>query len=115
MAHNLRGPVGNIVQMGRLMDEDKSTSEVLVPMLREASTSLDSTLKQLVNILELKLNDKIAFQKCLLEEIITRIKRMLNVQIENEKIVFVTSFEIKELHYPEIYLESILYNLISNE
>ncbi len=114
VAHNLRGPVGNIVQMGQLMDEDKNCTEVLVPLLREASVSLDSTLKQLVNILELKLNDSIAFQECLFEEIILKVKSMLNVQIEKEKIGFVTSLQVGTLHYPVIYLESILYNLISN-
>jgi PAS domain S-box-containing protein len=114
VAHNLRGPVGNIVQMGRLMDEDRSSSEVLIPMLREASVSLDGTLKQLVNILELKLNDKIAFDQCLLEVIISKIKSMLNVQIEKEKIGFETDLKVKEIQYPVIYLESILYNLISN-
>jgi signal transduction histidine kinase len=114
VAHNLRGPVGNIVQMGQLMDEDRNTANVLVPMLREASVSLDSTLKQLVNILELKLNDSIAFQECLFEEIIFKVKSMLNVQIEKEKIAFVTSLQVETLNYPVIYLESILYNLISN-
>ncbi|HEX8377653.1 MAG TPA: ATP-binding protein [Pedobacter sp.] len=39
---------------------------------------------------------------------------MLNVQIEKEKIGFVTSLIVDTIDYPVIYLESILYNLISN-
>jgi signal transduction histidine kinase len=39
---------------------------------------------------------------------------MLSLFIDNENISFHTDLKVSEIEYPYIYLESILYNLISN-
>lgn len=114
VAHNLRGPVGNIVQLSEMLHEEPDAADLYIPLLREASAGLDSTLKELIKILEVKLNNTIVFQQCFFEDIVSKVKSMLNIQIYNENIVFNTAFEVKSLDYPSVYLESVLYNLISN-
>ena len=114
VAHNLRGPVGNILQLSEMLHEEKEAVDFYVPLLKEASASLDSTVKDLIKILEIKLNKSIAFQHCFFEEIVSKVKSMLNIQIYNQGIRFITAFEVESIDYPSVYLESILYNLISN-
>ncbi|MFD2162982.1 PAS domain S-box protein [Paradesertivirga mongoliensis] len=114
VAHNLRGPVGNILQLTDMISEDESLSELYMPMLKEATVGLDSTLKELIKILEIKLNADIAYQKCSFEEIISNVQKMLNIQIQNEKVSFKMNLEVPGIDYPTVYLESILYNLITN-
>jgi signal transduction histidine kinase len=83
-------------------------------MFKEATHGLDSTLKELIKILEIKLNKDIEYQDCSVEESIQKVASMLNVQIQTERITFVTDLQVQNLHYPSAYLESVLYNLITN-
>lgn len=114
VAHNLRGPVGNILQLTDMLEEDAGAAGLYIPMLKEVTAGLDSTLKELVKIVEIKLNTDIALQQCSFEEIISKVQRMLNIQIQSEKIAFFINLEVKQIEYPSVYLESILYNLIAN-
>ncbi|MBC7915530.1 MAG: PAS domain S-box protein [Pyrinomonadaceae bacterium] len=114
VAHNLRGPVGNIIQLGDMLAEDKTSADLYISMLKEASHSLDSTLKELIKILEIKLNTAVEQQKCSFTDIVSKVLTMLNIQIQSNEVEIKTNFDIEELEYPAIYLESILYNLISN-
>jgi len=114
VAHNLRGPVGNILQLSDMLEEDKASADLYVSMLKEASTGLDSTLRELIKILEIKLNKNIDFQRCFFDEIIFKVQSMLNVQMQNEKVDFSIKLEVPFIEYPLIYIESILYNLITN-
>lgn len=114
VAHNLRGPVGNILQLTDMLAEDQDSLELYISMLKEASTGLDSTLNELIKILEIKLNKEIDFQACSFDDIILKIQNMLNVQIQNKNVSFITDLQVRNLEYPTVYLESILYNLITN-
>lgn len=114
VAHNLRGPVGNIIQLADMLSEDTSEADFYVSLLKEASKSLDGTLRELIKILEIKLNHGIELQKCSFNTMIEKVKGMLNIQIQKSDIVFNTHLSVDEIEYPPIYLESILYNLINN-
>lgn len=114
VAHNLRGPVGNIMQLGDMLSQDTTATDFYISMLKEASATLDSTLTQLIKLLEIQLNHKVKYEKCYFAAVLAKVKAMLNMQIVVDNIALNADLQIEEIEYPPVYLESILYNLISN-
>ena len=83
-------------------------------MLKEASLSLDGTLRELIKILEIQLNSAIESHQCNFEEIVLKVKDMMNIQIQTNNILVKTDLKVAAITYPKLYLESILYNLVNN-
>jgi signal transduction histidine kinase len=83
-------------------------------MLVQATGNLRDTLGDLLKVIEVKLNRNIAFEECHLEEILTKILTALGIQISVKKAVIEKHLQVPLIRYPKVYLESILYNLVSN-
>jgi PAS domain S-box-containing protein len=116
VAHNIRGPAGNIkILLNEYIEtSDPTERHVYIDYLRQSSEQLLNTLTELMDILEVKMNKKIKFQKCDLYEMIGKIKNQLHAIIVREKAEIVLDLKIDYVFYPHVYLESILFNLISN-
>ena len=116
VAHNLRGPAGSIEMMLEMISEseDEADKNDLFEMLRESSKTLNGTLDELMNVLEIRLSKHIEFNDCDLSEIISGVGKMLNGQILSKKAVITTQLDFPVIYFPKIYLESIVYNMISN-
>jgi PAS domain S-box-containing protein len=127
IAHNLRGPAGNIKMFseGLLAKRNEGadsenllasafTEEQFLEFIEESSTALISSLSTLMKITEIKLNKEIAYDECNIAEMIRTITNQLNGIIFEKKARITSDLEIKWVHYPKVYLENILYNLISN-
>jgi PAS domain S-box-containing protein len=128
IAHNLRGPANNIKMLavslnnrykeGALTD-DAVTNEIFsvaesMEFLLDSSESLLNNLETLLEITQIQLNQKIPHNDCNLDNIINDIVKQLQGIIFEKDAVIIRDFEVKVIHYPKIYLESIVYNLISN-
>ncbi|MBX2943067.1 MAG: hypothetical protein KF860_12055 [Cyclobacteriaceae bacterium] len=117
ISHNLRGPVASLTGLLHLLDQsnlNKNNQEIF-NHLKESVSTLDGTIKDLSNIIDIR-ND------------ITRIRQKLSLENEVNNIVKLLKKDIDENHidlqldfkaHPSIYsvrpmLHSILYNLISN-
>ena len=117
ISHNLRGPVASLTGLLHLFDQsnlDNGNKEIYNHLTESVST-LDETIKDLGNIIDIR-ND------------ITRIRQKLLLQNEVDSIVKLLKKDIGENHitlqldfkaHPYIYsvrpmFHSILYNLISN-
>ena len=128
IAHNLRGPAGNIKMLSEIlidransdnseseneMDNSFSVEEGLV-LIQESSDALMGSLATLLKIAEIKLNKEIPYQECNVRHIVNDIAAQLHTIIyeKQAEIQFNTSVEV--ISYPLAYLESIFYNLISN-
>lgn len=116
VAHNLRTPVSNI-QM--LVDEllhapQPSQKETYLTLLKDSGNNLSDTLQELADILELNHYNKLSHQNCNFNSHfeITCLKHIAKIQSKNAEIT--TDFAVSHIHYPAVYLESILNNLISN-
>jgi PAS domain S-box-containing protein len=116
VAHNLRGPAGSIGMMLDMIaeSEDEADKADLFEMLKESSRILNGTLDELMNVLEIRLSKKIEFNECDVSEIISGVSKMLNGQILSKKAIINTDLNVPIIHFPKIYLESIVYNMISN-
>lgn len=119
VGHNLRGPAANIRMLsGILVDKDPEkafSKDEAANMIYESSISLMNNLETVMDIVNIKLNEKLAYNDCLLPEIINTVcSQLQGIIFEKSAIITVDLGNITSISYPRIYLESILYNFISN-
>jgi signal transduction histidine kinase len=67
-----------------------------------------------MSVLEIRLSKHIEFDDCDVTEIISGVSKMLNGQILSKKAVITCDLNVPIIQFPRIYLESIVYNMISN-
>jgi signal transduction histidine kinase len=115
-AHNLRAPLvrvlglANLIQMGE-SEEDKRTA---LEKLISSTHDLDQVVKDLNAILNIKRHTG-NFAEVDLNESLTRTKRILEKEIEDTGTKIMHNFsEADKVYAIAPYVESILYNLISN-
>ena len=128
IAHNLRGPAGNInmiaealvaKNLGGIYAEQNPLSNAFTEdeglgFIRESSTSLMNSLATLMEIAEIKLNKDVPYNDCDVIAIINEITAQLHTIIFEKHAVINTEIKVACIKYPKAYLESILYNFISN-
>ncbi|MDR3678861.1 MAG: PAS domain S-box protein [Flavipsychrobacter sp.] len=116
VAHNLRGPAGGIEMMLDIILEEKNPAEKedMLRLVLGSSRSLNATLQDLMQVLEIKLNQDIEYSNCDLTQIVQTATQMLQGDILHSKASIHTSFLVSEVKFPRVYLESLFYNLISN-
>ena len=110
-AHDLKGPVANIHGALDLMDTLSTEKKLMfLNRFRDLANQLDSTIQGVTGILRMKNNENSAAAVIQLENILNTVLKELNSDIPS----LTYSFEKPEINYIEIYLYSILKNLISN-
>lgn len=116
VAHNLREPVSNIhMLIDELKDENrKEVNKEYFRLLKSSNNSLTDTLQELSEILEISQNRNIDTVNCHFPTIFKKVYDQFLAEIYNKKVIITTDFEIEHLQYSKIYLESIIYNLLSN-
>ncbi len=116
VAHNIRGPAGNIKILLNEYNESKIENEKnqYIEYLNQSSEQLLQTLTELMEIIEVKMNKSIKFEDCDMEVIIQKIKNQLHGIIVRHHAEINLDLKVRHILYPSIYLESILFNLINN-
>lgn len=116
VTHNLRGPVSSIINLAEMIVQEDSEQEKqeLVELISGSAKTLDETLRDLMEVLEVRLNDSISRDQCSLPTILEHTLDMFRPEVVRHKVEIVTDFKVKEVSFPKIYLESIFHNLISN-
>lgn len=127
IAHNLRGPAGNIKmlsealldlqekkQKGDTNQDGAFTEEEATLLIHDSSMSLMESLSTLMQITEIKLNKEIHRNNCDIPVIVNDFCNQLQGVILEKNATIRRRFDVKTVDYPRMYLESILYNLISN-
>lgn len=126
VAHNLRGPAGNIKLLAEALlskdGEDKPeghlsnafTVEEGLGFINEASSTLINSLGSLMKIAEVKLSKNMPVNECDVNQVVNDVLAQLQSVIFEKQASINLSLEVKILTYPRAYLESILYNFISN-
>lgn len=117
VSHNLRSHTSNIELISSLMEGIKSQKEQaeMVHLLQKVSKSLDDTMRNLNEVVNIRTNFNITIERLNLYDYIEKSVAVLDKQIRDKKV------EIQNLvpkhifiDYNVAYLESILYNFISN-
>jgi len=116
-AHNLRSPVARILGLGQLLDLTKGKENErneIYPRLVQTTRELDGVVRDLNTILELKKNSE-AYTNVDLRTEIEIIKENLEHEISITRTEITTDFtQVSILRAVKPYLDSILYNLITN-
>lgn len=116
VAHNLREPVSNIhMLIDELKDENrKEVNSEYFRLLKSSNNSLTDTLQELSEILEISQNRNIDKVNCYFPTIFKKVYDQFLTEIYSKKVILTTDFQVEYIHYPKIYLESIINNLLSN-
>lgn len=116
-SHNLRGPVASLLGLFNLLrwQTFPPESEQLLTMANKAVSHLDSVIRDLSLILEMRSNRLNAKEVVGISDTVNKIKVALQLQIDRYDITLnINTSEIDELRTINSYFYSILYNLISN-
>jgi PAS domain S-box-containing protein len=117
VSHNLRSPVGNIVTLLNFYEGAVSEKErqEYFNLLKESSAITLTMLNDINEVLKVKQNKNIEKQDLNFQTILDEVKIMLNAKITQLDAKVESDFiKAPEIHFPAIYLESILLNLLDN-
>ncbi|MFM9841128.1 MAG: sensor histidine kinase [Cyclobacteriaceae bacterium] len=117
VSHNLRGPVASLLGLLYLTDRSAlgEQNEILFDHIQKSVTTLDITIKDLGNIIDIRNTISKVRQKINLEEEINHVLNLLERNIEDGQVKVQTDLhDGMEIYSVKPMLSSILYNLISN-
>jgi len=117
VSHNLRGPVASILGLVELIDITNARPEdaEILNHLKTATERLDTIIKDLTKIIDIRHDIFKIRQKIELSEEIDSIAKVLRKEIERHGVVIKREFqECPALYSVKPMIHSILYNLISN-
>jgi signal transduction histidine kinase len=117
VSHNLRGPLINMSMLAEFIRETESIEEqkLLVSKLEPVIGNLTCTFNKLIESIQIRQDgdvksDNLLFDTCLRETI-----DILHLEIKKTNVKIQANFrEAPSLIYPNKYLTSIFYNLVSN-
>lgn len=117
VSHNLRSHTSNIKSIVGFLGEEESESErlQLTSHLATVSDMLDETLNNLNDVLSIQKNVDLVLQDLKLSFYINKSLALLSEQIIKNEVHFDINIDDKlTIKFNAAYLESIIYNLISN-
>lgn len=117
VSHNLRSHTSNISSIVDLIDssESEEEKEEMIQLLKSVSDSLNETMLNLNEIVNIQTNLGLVTEKLNLKQYLDNTLTILSDQIDLKGINVISSIKNDiEVNYNPAYLESVLYNLISN-
>jgi ligand-binding sensor domain-containing protein/signal transduction histidine kinase len=117
-AHNLRAPVARILGLGKVLElirKDPIEAKLIVDKLIFTTEELDTVVKDVSTVLEIRKNKTYVVGKLNFEEELAIIKENLEHEITETRAEIIDDFsEANVIHTAKPYLDSILINLIHN-
>lgn len=117
VSHNLRSHTSNIESIISLIESAETEDErnEMMHLLKSVSNSLDETMKHLNEVVNINTNINLVTKPLNLNHYIDKAREVLSEQILSNKVSFIINVpDDAFINYNSAYLESILYNLISN-
>ncbi|HEU5289114.1 MAG TPA: tetratricopeptide repeat protein [Cyclobacteriaceae bacterium] len=118
IAHNFRGAVARILGLTGLINGksfDPSKDQEMLQLLHSSARELDATMYDLNSILEIKKGIQNSFEIVNFFDRFKKVKSMLKDKIQESGTTLEEDFESAPTCYAvPAYIESILYNLVSN-
>lgn len=117
VSHNLRGPLVNLSMLSDFIEttEDTAKRDVMFKKIKPVVTSLHETFDQLVASIQVNYENDVKLEKIVFKDCIEKILDGYKVEIESsEAEIELNLSAAPEILYSQKYINSILYNLISN-
>ncbi|MFV5695405.1 PAS domain S-box protein [Flavobacterium sp. LB3P122] len=117
VSHNLRSHTSNIASIMSLIESSESEEEKdqMIQLLKTVSNSLNQTMLHLNEVINIRNNIGLVSEPLNLQQYIDTVQNVLHEQITSKDVAISTMMP-KDIiiNYNPAYLESILYNIISN-
>ncbi|MFN7792191.1 MAG: sensor histidine kinase [Cyclobacteriaceae bacterium] len=116
VSHNLRGPVASMLGLFNIHQTAKTPEDKnhIFSLLSQSALSLDTIIRDLNKIVDIR-NDKFAaFEEVHIQDELTLIQQSLHSFIIENDVEIIADLQCEQLHSIKAYINSILYNLISN-
>lgn len=117
VSHNLRSHTSNIETISNFLEtaETEEERDEMIDLLKKVSQSLNETMSNLNEVVSIRTNINLSIEHLNLKEYIDKTKLILSQQITAKQVMIedLVSPSIM-VNYNTAYLESILFNLISN-
>ena len=117
ISHNLRSHTSNIASIVSLIQtsEDEEEKEQMIQLLDSVSNSLNETMVHLNEVINIRANVNLATESLNLKEYINNVMKVFSKQIISEEVTISNLIpDDLMIDYNPAYLESILFNIISN-
>lgn len=117
-SHNLRGNLSNFMGLLQILNREElggTENRMFVEKMDEAAQSMNETLSELLDVLVIQNDTEVKLERIHLPTLLKKVIGGLSFQITTTRGNVRTHFaEVEEINSNPVYLESILYNLISN-
>lgn len=117
MAHNLRGPMNNILLLHEYYQEEptEENSQFLLQKIPAIVENMITTMNDLNKLMDTRLEDEVPSEEVGLAELIQREWENLQTEeIQAAGAKLVADLKVPYVYLPKVYAESILHNFISN-
>ena len=117
VSHNLRSHTSNIASIMSLIESSESEEEKdeMIQLLKSVSNSLNETMIHLNEVINIRTNIGLVSESLNLQQYLETVQRVLSEQIISKDVSISTIMpDDVMINYNPAYLESILYNIISN-
>jgi len=117
VSHNLRSHTANIQSIITLIEEADNDEErnEMITMLKTVSASLNETMINLNDLVNIQANVTLAIEALNLKHYIENTENVLSEQIDSKQVAIINNVPNDvTVNYNPAYLESILLNLVSN-
>jgi PAS domain S-box-containing protein len=117
VSHNLRSPVANMIGLSKLYKKGESSerNDKIVENILESAESMDTVIKDLSQILQLRGGITEERELVSISEVFSTVVKTINSQIQQLDAEVKTNFSAaNQIFTVKSYLNSILYNLVSN-
>jgi PAS domain S-box-containing protein len=117
ISHNLRSHTSNIASIVALLQESETEKEKkqMMELLVSVSSLLNETMLHLNEVINIRTNVSLIIESLSLKEYIDNVMKIFSKQIITNEVTILNHIpEDLVINYNPAYLESILYNIISN-
>ncbi|HVX50786.1 MAG TPA: PAS domain S-box protein [Chitinophagaceae bacterium] len=116
VSHNLRGPASSIINAADYLEiaADEQERTLLLSKLKATSSLILNTINDLRDFIEIQLGQDEQSRPTSFEEAFRKGTASLHEEKLKTGAVINTDFKIETVAFPQVYLESIFYNIVSN-
>lgn len=116
-SHNLRSPIGNLSGLIDLYkrENDETERDFLFSQIDSVATTLLETINILARTLQIRDNVNLTREHLSFAEVFDRVRATLLSDVVSSQVIIETDFcQSPYIDYPEVYLDSIFLNLLTN-